>query len=376
MNPSIPTPEAPTGSRRRPRKIDRDTSCASRPESIGGVPLPQDNATEAGARNNVTAEKSEHAPSRRRRPKKLNSASDKSTSVPSSGLVASNSVRIEPTVTPEIEALKTRVEGIESQLRELLQRAPPKLSRRRQRQRKPGEPEARDEPPEELVRLEDELRSARRELEHLRRRSSSRSDQASAIADEEDEVEEIPRTSAPTVAPIVPSGPVSRAVTFSGSYRLPIPFSASEAELQSIQAGIASAQRLACKFLEANPLYDSVSTERAFVSRNTVTRSGETWSEWYGGYNMSVSRPAKTIAASNVSKSTPTTLSQLSTQPPKLRSNLRRAITGVPARKAPPKLEIRSGNAGRAGIAPSSIRRTASVPASSFSHSQMAGLLS
>lgn len=373
MSPTKASPEAPVRSRRRPRKIDRDAFSASRPESTGGVPLPQANDTELEARSNVTTGNSEHTPSRRRRPKKLNSASDKASASPSTAPGAPNPVRIEPPVRPEIEALKSRVEGIESQLHELLQRAPPKLSRRRQRQRKPGEPEAQSEPQKELVQLESELRSARKELEHIRSRSSTRSERASTIAEEEEEdVEEIPRPSAPTVA----SRPTPRAVTLSGSYRLPIPFSASEAELQSIQAGITQAQRLARRFLEANPLYDSVSTERAFVSRNTVTRSGESWSEWYGGYNMSVSRPSKTIRPSNPSMPTTSAPLQRTTRPPNLSSNLRGAITGPPIRKPPPKLEIRSGNAAKPGRAPPPTRRAASVPASSFSQSPMASLLS
>jgi len=361
----------PEESQQRPKKLDREATSTSRSESAGGVPLPQANSNTTNSKSRATAELPGSAPSRRRRPRKINRTAEKASPTSVSAPKATIPHLEEPAVKPEIDALKDRVEGIERQLHELLQRAPPKLSRRRQRQRKLGEPESRNEPQEELVRLEGELRSARRELEHIRTRSATRSDVASSIAEDED-VEEIPRPSEPTTATTLNS----RDVTLSGSYRLPIAFSASEAELQSIQAGISSAQRLARIFLDANPLYNSVSTDRAFVSRNTVTRSGENWSEWYGGYNMTLSRPARPAIEANTLRPTAATPARRNTQPPKLVSNLRTTTTNPPTRRAPPKLEIRSGNAMKGARSTASIRRAASVPASAPSQSQISSLLS
>jgi len=360
------------GFQRRPKKLDRDTSSTPRSQSTGGVPLPQVKIAATGAKSSFANETPEHIPSRRRRPKKINRTPDKAPATLVSAPNPTSPRRIEPTVGPEIDALKNRVEGIESQLHELLQRAPPKLSRRRQRQRKPGEDESQNEPQEELVRLEGELRSARRELEHIRTRSATRSDVASSIAEDEEDVEEVPRPSVSTAAP----SSASRAVTLSGSYNLPIPFSASEAELQSIQAGISSAQELARRFLDANPLYDSVSAERAFVSRNTVTRSGENWSEWYGGYNMTLSRSTRPAIAGNTLRPTTATSTRRNVRPPKLVSNLRTTTTNTPIRRRPPKLEIRSGNAAKQVQPATSVRPTASRPASTLSQSQITSLFS
>jgi hypothetical protein len=202
------------------------------------------------------------------------------------------------------------------------------------------------------------LRSARKELEHIR----SRSDAASTSLEEENEdVEEIPRTSEP-----LPS-PAHRVITMSGSYRLPIPFTASEPEIRSLQAGISSAQRLAQQFLDANPPCNSVSAERAFRSRTTVTRTGSSWSEWYGGYSMSLSRPDANSSESNFASSfAPTSRKRPYQQSSP--STSQGALTSPPPRRAPPKLEIRSGKSSRSD-------QKASKSVHSVTQSSMAGLL-
>jgi len=356
-----PSDDAPA--QRPPRKPARDNSRSSRLELTGGVPLPNVHRQQTKVGHNAFEEGPGNAPSRRRRPRKLNRAPDQASSAPKPVL----DIIPQPVVSNEIEALKGRVESIEAQLRELLQRAPPKLPRRRQRQRKLGELEVQDEPHEELQRLERELISARKELEHLRTRSvamtGARSDIASTGLEEENEdVEEIPRISGPL------SSPTHRVIAMSGSYRLPIPFSASKAEVRSVQAGINSAQRLARQFLDSNPQYNSVSAERAFGSTTTVTRTGSSQSEWYGGYSMSLSRRDTNSAESNLARSSaPITLQRYHRQ--SLPSNSQGAITSPPTRRAPPKLEIRSGKSSQ------HIDLKASRPIHSLSQSSMASLL-
>jgi hypothetical protein len=357
------TKSAPSSTGRpRPRKLDRDYSTTSTPKSTA---LTNVNHQQTKTEHNASKQGLGYAPSRRRRPKKLHRAPDQALN-PNTILDVPPSIP-QPMVSNEIEALKDRVESIEAQLHELLQRTPPKLPRRRQRQRRPEEPEVQDEPHEELQKLESELRSARRELEHLRTRSVARSraksGTASPVLEEGDkDVEEIPRTSEPL------SSPAHRLITMSGSYRLPIPFTASESEVRSMQAGVSSAQRLAQQFLDANPPYNFVSAERAFGSRTTVTRTGSSWSEWYGGYSMSLSRPNTNSSEPNVTNDFIPTWPQRPHQQ-SLPSTPQGSITSPPARRAPPKLEIRSGKS------PRSIDRKASRSVNSVTQSSMAGLL-
>lgn len=353
-----PTPAA----RPRPRKLDRDNSPTSHLESNGGVLLPGVNRQQTRAGHNASEDGPAYTSSRRRRPKKLHRTPDQASSNPKPPLEVRTSIIPPPAVNNELEALKGRVESIEAQLHELLQRTPPKLSRRRQRQRKSGELEVQDESHEELQRLEDELRSARKELENIRTRSVARSRTRSDTASAEEEindVEEIPRNSEPL------SSPTQRVITMSGSYRLPIPFTASESEVRSVQAGISSAQHLARQFLDANPLYNSVSAERAFGSRTTVTRTGPSCSEWYGGYSMSLSHPDTGCSVSNLaSRFAPISTQRLYQQSPPSTSH--RTPTSPPNRRAPPKLEIRSRK-------PPDHKTTKSVQ--SATQSSMAGLL-
>jgi len=350
----------PTG-RPRPRKLDRDNSPTSHRKLTEGVPLLDVNRQQTRVGHKGSEEGPRHAPSRRRRPKKLPCEPDQAAANQKTPPDVRTSIIQQPIVGNEIEALKGRVESIEAQLHELLQRTPPKLPRRRQHQRRSGEVEVQDE---ELRRLEGELRSARQELEHIRTRSiarsGTRSDTAStSLEEEKDDVEEIPRTSGP-----LPS-PTHRAITISGSYRLPIPFTASEPEVRSLQAGISSAHRLAQRFLDANPAYNSVSADRAFGSRTTVTRTGPSWSEWYGGYSMSLSRPDTNSSESNFA----TPLSRPRPYQQSLPSTSQGSPTSPPTRRAPPKLEIRSRNPSQ------SVDQKAPKSVHSVTQSSMAGLL-
>ncbi|KAF2276370.1 uncharacterized protein EI97DRAFT_450220 [Westerdykella ornata] len=107
---------------------------------------------------------------------------------------------------------------------------------------------------EELVRLEGELAVARRDLESYqrprqsRRRRSTRLDEPpEGQGEEEDLVEEIPRVSSPGIQRRSQGG---RQVTLIGSYRIPLPATVSMDDVRSIQSGVSAAQNVARSFLE------------------------------------------------------------------------------------------------------------------------------
>jgi hypothetical protein len=240
--------------KRQPRKIDRiSTAPTSRAGSEGGVPLPPTVTNIPGTLNSST--KTGTAP-RRRRPKKLNSNGD--------GLTATAPAanKKDPGISSEVEELKSRVRGIEAQVQELLHRPVPanKTPRRRLRNQKGQESESVDE----MEKLQQDLEAARGELSNLRTRAKAAESQ-----DEEDEVEEIPRLQEPGLErPQLPS----RAVTLSGSYRIPLPTSVRNDDLLAIQRGISSAQNVARSFLDARRHEDRGTRFRSQDGEPTIHR--------------------------------------------------------------------------------------------------------
>jgi hypothetical protein len=198
--------------------------------------------------------------SRRRRPRKLNrEAANPSSSEPKPPTEARPQKT--PDIKIEISALKTRVNDIEAAVQSLLEQrrlaaegattsdpaaGQRKVPRRRQRRRKKeGEKESEIE---ELERLRAELTMAGEELAALRddrpllpepsrERSKNRDE-------EESDVEEIHRSD------VAERPSASRAVTFSGSYRIPLPATVSERDLRAVKDGLSSVQNIARSFIE------------------------------------------------------------------------------------------------------------------------------
>jgi len=104
-------------------------------------------------------------------------------------------------------------------------------------------------------------------------------------------VEEIPRSNGPAVE----GNKEGKAVTLSGSYRIPLPASVSMSDVRNIQSGIASAHAVARGFLDAR----RADAPQRPPRRNSVSSGGQgqSWSEWFGAYSMSISRAVKNIEA-------------------------------------------------------------------------------
>lgn len=206
----------------------------------------------------------------------------------------------------ELEALKSRVRGLEAKVEELYKTSPGRSPRRRGKGRKgsnqtqPADPApanavaAADAAAEaandaELQRLEGELASARHDLATASRPSRRR---PARTASGGDDVEEVPRLNGPAVE----GDKDGKAVTLSGSYRIPLPASVSMSDVRNIQSGIASAHAVARGFLDAR----RADAPRSPPRRNSAGGGGgqgQSWSEWFGAYSMSISRAVKIIEA-------------------------------------------------------------------------------
>ncbi|KAL6709201.1 hypothetical protein ACN47E_002017 [Coniothyrium glycines] len=286
----------------------------------------------------------------RRKPRKLN---QEPAPVTSKSTVSNTPVKSDITnqtaaaaATAELDALKARVRGLEAKVEELYKsntndtrcaRSP----RRRGKGRKTSS--AREIPTissltsqsasvedvdddnigaseaeEELVRLEDELSSARRDLELYRPRKHR------TVYGETDDVEEIPREGP---AGAQQQGMESRQVTLSGSYRIPIPANVSVDDVKNIQSGVTAAQNVARSFLEQRRAaraeqqgshvhsqqhafsHSPSSTKRpppktttsSSSQRNNMqltvdkTSDKQSWGDWIGGYSMAISRAVSKI---------------------------------------------------------------------------------
>ncbi|KAF2402174.1 hypothetical protein EJ06DRAFT_547578 [Trichodelitschia bisporula] len=276
------TPQPKEAPKRKPRKLASATTTTAPPP-----PPPPQEATKPTTEPKEPKASPDPRPStsrRRSRPKKLPSDRTPPTDLPPSN---------DPT-TLELVALKARVQGLEARVRELASRpAPPpdkpadkpsKGARRRLRRQRTEEGEGEKEGSDkenakdgdegetgELARVETELAVAKGELEGL----SARADAGRAEDVEEDEVEEIPRGR---------GAGKERAVVVSGRYRIPIPEGVDDTDLQAVQRGIRSAQRVARGYLESR-------RESAGVTaRSDIKRTGSSWSEWFGGYSVSLAR--------------------------------------------------------------------------------------
>lgn len=262
----------------------------------------------------------------RRKPRKLNKDPTPTTPASTSKDKASAEV---PTPT-EIEALKSRVHGLEAKVEELYKSGnldrPGRSPRRRGKGRKASsqaqvptlastsikskvddeDDEDVEELPradadsgvDELVRLEGELEVARQDLAAFRPRGKH------AEREDEDDVEDISREST--------TGKESgRHVTLSGSYRIPLPASVSVDDVKHIQSGVSAAQNVARSFLEqrraavasssspnnsskARPPPRSVSSSMEVIHADEEGGK-KSWGEWIGGYSVAISRAVKNI---------------------------------------------------------------------------------
>lgn len=332
---------APAAPSKQPRSRKAATAAdvvtAGRAGSAGGVVLERENPKKPSKL--AAADPKEAQP--KRKPRKLNkepSTAVKDTSVPS----ASTEVK-------ELEALKSRVRGLEAKVEELYKSTPSvgagaggggaaaRSPRRRGKGRKnssatttatlsglakeketqsPNQVPSLDDEEEaekELGRLEDELETARQDLALFHPSTSTSSGQnprpraRRATADEGEEVEEVPRE-----RPAVERPGVDRQVTLSGSYRIPLPASLNPEDVRTIQSGVAAARDVARSFLDQRragrgaPTDGGASTgakpqkKRAQEGEGSEgareTEGGKVgWGEWIGGYSVAISRAVKSI---------------------------------------------------------------------------------
>jgi len=303
-------------------QVKKPTSVTPQPASRAG--LAHNVAALSPSRDTeLTSTTAPAGPNRqRRRPRKLNRepASTQDASTTSVPVVTNTQASSAPTT--ELEALKSRVRGLEAKVEELYKSTETRTGRsprRRGKGRKNSFTQAppvttdsivtehdEDEVDEELIRLEGELDSARRDLElyHPRTRPKSK---RSPSGDTEP-VEEITRDD--VGEEMLNTG--DRKVTLTGSYRIPLPTSVSMADVKTIQSGVSAAQNVARSFLEqrrATQAARNAATNTAPAtaapkpskksSNMEITRDteGKSWSEWFGGYSLAISRAVKNIEA-------------------------------------------------------------------------------
>ncbi|KAF1957969.1 hypothetical protein CC80DRAFT_592435 [Byssothecium circinans] len=324
--PNPPTSQ-PKQARSRKAAIPAEQSTAGRAGSAGGIVLEAKNKTPpaptvAATQKPLTttpAASSTTGPNRpRRRPRKLNKEP-----TPENATAATTSTAT--TASPaeiELEALKSRVRGLESKVEELYASAEARTGRsprRRGKGRKGSSAtqvptlsstvervEDEEDADEELVRLEDELETARKDLEIYQPRTRPRTKRSTSA--ESDHIEEVPRDGSETVV----MG--DRQVTLSGSYRIPLPATLDMKDVQKIQSGVSAAQNVAKSFLEQRrasqaargPTPPAASTARpkAAVRKTSppsmevsTEKTSKGWGEWIGGYSMAISRAVKNIEA-------------------------------------------------------------------------------
>ncbi len=270
----------------------------------------------------------------RRKPRKLNK---EPTPVPTQNVaspIKPATKETDATANAELEALKSRVRGLEAKVEQLYSSTESKAARSPRRRGKGRKGSSSVQPPivdstpdttskvteineedeeviENLVRLEGELRVARHDLEAYRPRPSRTRSQ------DTDDIEEIPREGI-GLEDVDNSKSNNRHVTLSGSYRIPLPTSVSMDDVRTIQSGVSAAHNVARSFLEQRRTAVSLreqqgqsnppasrptrpSAPRALSSSMEVAvatnEEGEkqSWSEWIGGYSMAISRAVKSI---------------------------------------------------------------------------------
>ncbi|KAF2011442.1 hypothetical protein BU24DRAFT_426526 [Aaosphaeria arxii CBS 175.79] len=341
----------PVTTSRKPRKKEQDVIAGpeGRAGSAGGIVLETTHAKlkdKEKMSSNAPTKPAATAPSKeanttsttgphrqRRRPRKLNREPASQTPTES----ATNAPKIQnnaasSAATSELEALKSRVRGLEAKVEELYNsgaadarsgRSPRRRGKKKSvsSQQVPtlsdigGTTNAEDEEEadEELVRLEGELEDARRDLETY----SPRPRRRRTTSDDSEFIEEIPRNE-PGVEDTVTSG--DRQVTLTGSYRIPLPSSVSMKDVKSIQSGVTAAQNVAKSFLEQRRASQAVQNQsqskapssapnaKAKAKQSSKVREDsssvvksddgkQTWSEWFGGYSVAISRAVQNIEA-------------------------------------------------------------------------------
>jgi hypothetical protein len=288
------------------------------------TPPPTTNAPNSASKDGNVA-----GPNRqRRRPRKLNrEPAPENVSAPSN-----TNTTLPPASTSELEALKSRVRGLEAKVEQLYNSGTTGRSPRRRGKGRKGSSatqvpttstlfesghveEIEDEADEELVRLEGELEVARQDLDRYNPRPRARR----TGSQETEYIEEIPRGS-PSVEETVNTG--NRAVTLTGNYRIPLPSSVSMEDVKNIQSGVNAAQNVARSFLEQRRAAQAVqnpsttpkpkptpgrtraATGKAkqpastAVAKTQVEEDGkQSWGEWFGGYSLAISKAVKNIEA-------------------------------------------------------------------------------
>ncbi|KAF2024076.1 hypothetical protein EK21DRAFT_118136 [Setomelanomma holmii] len=342
----------------RSRKAATQNANAGRAGSAGGIVLERENEAKGKgapisskpivqpAAQGVSASTTTTIP--RRKPRKLNKdpAPNTTSSQPKVSATTDKAGSVEPPTAIELEALKSRVRGLEAKVEELYKNGtldrPGRSPRRRGKGRKNSsqqqvptlastdkQPVATeeeeeveeigrgngdadgDEEVEELVRLEGELEVARQDLAAYRPRNTRKSS-GQTYVDEEEDIEEIPRDDGKPGN----GKSASRHVTLSGSYRIPLPASVSVDDVKHIQSGVSAAQNVARSFLEQRRAAAVVNnipatppatkktpkrpTPKSVKSSLEIAEVGgpegkQSWSEWIGGYSVAISRAVKSI---------------------------------------------------------------------------------
>ncbi|QDS78083.1 hypothetical protein FKW77_003756 [Venturia effusa] len=262
----------------------------------------------------------------------------------------------------EVQALKKKVGRIELQLGEILEGSSREGRRNRKREAEEQDRalvKARDQ---EFENLQQELETARHELSSLH----TRDDNQIAIPKRKtrtnppDEVEEIRRLP-PGIE--VQRRPLGRAVTLSGGYEIPLPSMVKAEDLETIQRGINSAQKLARSFMDERRTTTTFRKEINTIA-SSPSESPTSWTSWIGGYTLSIARAVDKLQLS-------TTVETSSTSQPRLLltggSGGRSDVDFHNGRRKPRKLELRSGTAARP---PPRAKRTVSDPQASRATSQ------
>ncbi|KAJ4984856.1 hypothetical protein SVAN01_09640 [Stagonosporopsis vannaccii] len=317
-NPTIPAPAKQARSR---KAANPDAATTGRAGSAGGVVLekeaskkPSTPTSAPATAAKATAGQPKEAPPKRK-PRKLNKEPTSTSTAPEKGL---------STAASELEALKSRVRGLEAKVEELYKStpggggggggsgAPPRSPRRRGKGRKTSSAtttatlgnlarkkakegqqgtaiDDEEEADEELDRLESELEVARQHLAlynpgpgagHSGRPRARRAGNDDAGGDDGDnndndndndeDVEEVPRK-----RPGLQVGS-DRQVTLSGSYRIPLPATLNPEDVKTIQSGVTAAQNVARSFLDQRRASQALRNAQADAGPPPSTRGPAT----------------------------------------------------------------------------------------------------
>ncbi|KAI4652382.1 hypothetical protein J4E93_002584 [Alternaria ventricosa] len=348
------TPATPAKQARSRKAATPSQTEQGRAGSAGGVVLPKEPTAKASASSAkkaaaTTATDDVTAPAAKtpkKKPRKLNKEPISTSTEAAKPTVTSKTTADVPSPS-ELEALKSRVRGLEAKVEELYKAGaipdsrPGRSPRRRGKGRKASstaqvptlsttanESDSRvqeiaddeeEEADEELVRLEGELEVARQDLEHFNPRSQGAKSRGTEYIEEIDR--DVPGARAGT----------ERQVTLSGSYRIPIPANVNLEDVKTIKSGVSAAQNVARSFLEQRRAAAAVrasennasSPQQQSSSRTTKVPASksssattpkpkrsmsstmevavdnsdgkQSWSEWIGGYSMAITRAVSKI---------------------------------------------------------------------------------